>query len=916
MLSADPQIADSSAPAHVFLTGVTGFVGKVALEELIRRRVELNLAKVYVLIRTKNSRQAQGLNASQRFKQEVASSPCFAQLPENWEHYVEVMAGDLSSPRLGLNESDYQKLQNNLTHIINCAASVEFNLPVADAAAANITSALNVLELGRDCPLLQRFVNVSTAYVSPHQGDHVPVPEALVALPFDPEQVYQSILAGTANATALMAQSGHPNTYTFTKCLSEHLLVKHKGSVPLAIVRPSIISASWQYPQPGWIDSYAAFAGFVSLIGSGLLKCVDAHENTSLDIVPCDEVVHRVLQTAFWPASQDLPLIQHAVSGLNQASRVDTCISAIESYFQRNPVHRWAKMKAFSDGRSIVWDHLWHHVLPTRAAQLVFRLTGKSKAHRQAGKLLAKIEDMNASFPYFTHKSFDFELSQPLSIAEFEPKQYVDLVCDGVYRHLMRRNPHETHLGGSEHQHPLFDLQWANTPVHGNWAIRTAAYIVKKGLRRCTDLISFDRTSFERALFQSQPNSLMVIVPNHRSYMDFLLCSYLFFAHPELRIKIPHIAAASDFARIPFLGWFFKQAHAFYIQRGRGGADPALTQKIQALVDQHQTLEFFIEGMRSRTRQFMKPRRGLLRALQSTGIPCTVLPISLNYDLVPEEKSFLRELHSGKKSSMKLSSLLRWGLRLVRGQVKLGRVHISCGQPIEMLPDSDAHQVSRAIMGELQAQTSVSHFHLRAFLQYHPLPDLSLEWLSDSICARGGLVIDSQLETSLVIDPLIERSLQYQWLHLFYDDLAALPDLHPVLAYHIRENQYLPARRLESAALSQGPQELSLLKTVFEPWVLAYQQVLNFAARDPKALAHADAKGIAAQLKLFLPCVEDALSTLMEAAILEPDDQGNGFMHGSRWDSHLELHDKAWAAVFLPTPKPSESTPRGTRSPL
>ena len=54
------------------LTGATGFVGKVMLYELLRRRDELGLAKVRLLIRPgRNS------DAAKRFKTEIASSRCF-----------------------------------------------------------------------------------------------------------------------------------------------------------------------------------------------------------------------------------------------------------------------------------------------------------------------------------------------------------------------------------------------------------------------------------------------------------------------------------------------------------------------------------------------------------------------------------------------------------------------------------------------------------------------------------------------------------------------------------------------------------------------------------------------------------------------------------------------------------------------
>lgn len=41
-----------------------------------------------------------------------------------------------------------------------------------------------------------------------------------------------------------------PNTYTYTKQLAEDLLVKESMGMPVAIVRPSIVGASWKEPVP------------------------------------------------------------------------------------------------------------------------------------------------------------------------------------------------------------------------------------------------------------------------------------------------------------------------------------------------------------------------------------------------------------------------------------------------------------------------------------------------------------------------------------------------------------------------------------------------------------------------------------------------------------------------------------------
>src|SRR5690606_4282392 len=101
------------------------------------------------------------------------------------------------------------------------------------------------------------------------------------------------------NEAELLAESGHPNTYTFTKCIAEHLLDERRGDVPLVIVRPSIISAAWEKPIPGWIDSTAAFAGCLLSTGLGFVRAWEANPNVRLDVVPVDVVAERVVRAAF-----------------------------------------------------------------------------------------------------------------------------------------------------------------------------------------------------------------------------------------------------------------------------------------------------------------------------------------------------------------------------------------------------------------------------------------------------------------------------------------------------------------------------------------------------------------------------------------------------------------------------------------
>jgi len=78
-----------------------------------------------------------------------------------------------------------------------------------------------------------------------------------------------------------MLSAGFPNNYCYSKRMAEELLLhQHKVQqqsatgkpVPMIIIRPSIISASFAEPVPGWTDSIGLIGGFYAIAGHGILR--------------------------------------------------------------------------------------------------------------------------------------------------------------------------------------------------------------------------------------------------------------------------------------------------------------------------------------------------------------------------------------------------------------------------------------------------------------------------------------------------------------------------------------------------------------------------------------------------------------------------------------------------------------------
>lgn len=97
--------------ATVLLTGGAGFLGKVVLEQLLREREALGLAKVVLLIRSRGSKTAR-----QRFESKIARSPAMSRLPLDWQDHVEVIGGDLLADDWGVTRAERRDLARRVTH--------------------------------------------------------------------------------------------------------------------------------------------------------------------------------------------------------------------------------------------------------------------------------------------------------------------------------------------------------------------------------------------------------------------------------------------------------------------------------------------------------------------------------------------------------------------------------------------------------------------------------------------------------------------------------------------------------------------------------------------------------------------------------------------------------------------------------
>lgn len=450
----------------IFLTGTTGFLGKVVLEELVRRSNEYGgLGRVVVFLRP-----SAHLDAKERFLKQVAASPCLGALPSGWTQHIQVVQGDLTQGHCGIDPEIWQEICPEITHVINCAASVAFDLPIQQAAKANISSIFNLLHLARSCPKLHRMVHTSTSYVAPHSK--LCIAPALAPLPYPAKQIYKDMIAGRANEKLLLEQTGYPNTYTLTKCVAEHILMAQKDMLSLVIVRPSIISCAWRYPMPGWVDSKAAVAGYVALLGAGYLRVIVANMETTLDVVPVDVVANDIINQAglisasppsdwsFSSSQETLApkatcAIIHSVAGADKAIPNHMLASRALAYFKDVGVFQTRRNGCrlrFFDRQSLGFHFhdIKSHRLPLYLSSLYFDSTRDVKMAKKARSLSMAVKKINQIFPYYTRRTFDFEPGIPSTILyprandevmgqpQFTPRNYADVTCGGVKEYILK----------------------------------------------------------------------------------------------------------------------------------------------------------------------------------------------------------------------------------------------------------------------------------------------------------------------------------------------------------------------------------------------------------------------------------------------------------------------------------------------
>ena len=119
--------------------------------------------------------------------------------------------------------------------------------------------------------------------------------------------------------------------------MGEQLLVKHRGQVPLAIVRPSVTEGALEDPHPGWIHGLKVTDPLVVAYGRGIVPDFPAAVGAPMDLVPVDIVVNTVLAAATQATPSEVEVFHAATSEENPLPNT-RMFKYIKGYFEENPL--------------------------------------------------------------------------------------------------------------------------------------------------------------------------------------------------------------------------------------------------------------------------------------------------------------------------------------------------------------------------------------------------------------------------------------------------------------------------------------------------------------------------------------------------------------------------------------------------
>ncbi len=192
-----------------------------------------------------------------------------------------------------------------------------------------------------------------------------------------------------------------------------------------------------------------------------------------------------------------------------------------------------------------------------------------------------------------------------------------------------------------------------------------------------------DQRGLERLRALAKEGTL-VLLPSHKSHVDYMVLSRVFY---RAHLPVPTIAAGDNLDFFP-VGPILRKGGAFFIRRSFKNDrlyGAVVDAYVRRLILDGASLEFYLEGGRSRTGKLLPPKLGLLNMVVSAALSVDTkvyfCPISIGYERVVEEEAYAREIGGGEKPTEDVRGLFSAAEMLLG---RYGRVTVQFGEPITL----------------------------------------------------------------------------------------------------------------------------------------------------------------------------------------------------------------------------------------
>ncbi|XP_050664686.1 fatty acyl-CoA reductase wat-like [Leptidea sinapis] len=443
---------------NVLITGATGFLGKILVEKLLRSCP--GVENLYLLVR-----QKRGKDIYSRME-EIFDDPMFDRLKEvmpKFRHKIVVVPADCESYGLGLAITDRQMLIEKVNVIFHSAATVKFDEHLRAALATNVQAPLYLLDLARNMKGLKVFMHISTAYSNSHLSR---VEEKYYPCEADSAQLQQMIdkLTDKQITTLLPKVLGKwPNTYTFTKALTEKELRKHCSGVPLSIFRPAIVTSTAREPLKCWLDNMYGPTGVAVGSVTGMLRTIQVNRDMTADLVPVDFVVNALIAASYSVSQayntsvkpQEPPIFNFVSSVENRMTWGDFFNQNMKRV-DRQPVSNAVWYISLTLTKSALINRInmiFLHFIPAVILDFLSLCVGRKP---QMLKVYRKIHKFSSVISYFTTKEIYFcnrrtqelwnttsDLDKqifPFSMKDINWDEYFEYYLQGIRQYLFKES--------------------------------------------------------------------------------------------------------------------------------------------------------------------------------------------------------------------------------------------------------------------------------------------------------------------------------------------------------------------------------------------------------------------------------------------------------------------------------------------